>query len=114
MSAPRRLALPNELGYLSTENKTAEIRFTNGNGETEVWMVSAGDPRTMVDRDDILMAYIDAGVDLQKGLQTEHINRLLKHLEWHHEHMSSIQTVRVLGTDVCWYGHREAEGLAQR
>lgn len=79
----RRLQL-DELGSLKPGSDSAELRFTNRDGNTEVWII----PRTPVDSLSLLVqsvgsAYIDNGVDSRLALQIETINRLLAHVKEH-------------------------------
>jgi len=82
------------LGRLGKDVQIVELRFTNEDGETEVWHLPAQqmatrlvDDNVLIQPVNILQAYIDDGVDVRLGNQAEIIGRLMRHLRAHHDEL---------------------------
>lgn len=100
-------SLPDGLGQLREGDTTAELRFVNTKGETEVWILKGVDPVRLTGSSEagirgvVCKAYIDDGVDARLGLQREIIERLHRHILAHHDDDS-------LGAAQCKFSGNEA------
>jgi hypothetical protein len=75
---------PEERGLPQIHNGSVEVRFTNMNGETEVWVVKMlPEELKGVEPADIIAAYIDDGVDVRLARQAETIGRLMRVIRAH-------------------------------
>ena len=85
MKGPKRIQL-NQLGRPADGNPICELRFTNKDGQTEVWMIRTDtlDFEGLSSPTRVRVAYLDEGVDVRLGNQQASIDRLLKHLDHHH------------------------------
>jgi hypothetical protein len=84
----------------------AELRFTNQDGQTEVWLFGLNDHDTKWFKSKTTEAYIDDGVDARLGLQANAIGRLTKHLAWHHGELNMVEA------ESCTYMKRAWSGFA--
>lgn len=90
-TGPKRLELT-DLGHHLPASGLIEIRFTNQDGKTEVWMVPnkyREDEESSVlgmlrEGSYVKLAYIDNGVDSRLGLQRDRMDLMLRHIQ-HHE-----------------------------
>lgn len=85
MTGPRRIEL-NQLGRPAENAPIAELRFTNKDGKTEVWMlgVETLDFEGLSSPQRVRIAYLDEGIDIRLGNQRDAIDRLLRHVNAHH------------------------------
>jgi len=86
MTGPRRIEL-NQLGRPAESAPIAELRFTNKDGKTEVWMLGVDtlDFEGLSSPQRVRIAYLDEGIDIRLGNQRDSIDRLLRHVNAHHE-----------------------------
>lgn len=81
------LDLPGGLGRLSDNN--VEVRFTNADGATEVWIIKLldgnRDPHNIIHAGVVWKAYTDDGMDSRIANQRNIIERLWAHIRWHHK-----------------------------
>ncbi|SRR6266498_1766027 len=79
--------LPIDKLSLLSACRSAELRFTNDDGETEAWIVTGPRVSWMMKgidpKRDVRFAYIDNGTDTRISRQLESINRLLSHVKHH-------------------------------
>lgn len=82
---------PDRLGRLGKDAQVVELRFTNEDGETEVWHLPAQqmaarlvEENLLIQPANVVQAYIDDGVDSRLGNQANIIDRLMRHLAAHH------------------------------
>jgi hypothetical protein len=85
-----------DTGEIKDSETDVEIRFVNTKGETEVWVYRLSPqlgenwrlslPQRVRDGR-IIAAYIDEGVDSRLATQAGSIERLTKHLEYHHNQL---------------------------
>jgi hypothetical protein len=87
----REIKVPEELGRPMEGAETVELRFANAEGRTEVWILKAGpilfSGAAAGVGGFIWKAYIDGGVDIRLSLQRQSIDRLLRHIEAHHDEL---------------------------
>lgn len=86
-----------DLTALGTPHETLggmlEIRFTNTDGHTEVWMVKAedlGTPDFMRDNRVVKLAYLDSGVDSRVGLLLQQNSAFRDHIVDHHRELAEL------------------------
>jgi hypothetical protein len=85
-------SLPSGLGELREGEATVELRFVNSRGQTEAWVMKAEpdilDVMGRIGKLGVVWkAYIDDQTDSRLGTQSEHIARLLRHLQHHHQEL---------------------------
>lgn len=87
-NGPQRIDLK-DLGSLKPDGGLIEVRFTNTDGRTEVWMVpndiwgQASEGALEILRPHVKLAYLDYGVDSRLGLQRDRIDLMLRHIQQH-------------------------------
>lgn len=83
---PKRI-LQGDLSEPRKDQPIVELRFVNPDGDTEVWMVhkESIDLQALSSFGLVRLAYLDKGVDSRLATQRESIDRLLKHLNTHHD-----------------------------
>lgn len=102
-----------EIGRLKHGETTVQMRFVNEDGETEVWIVALGliqedaNKELHALRTTILKKFIDDQVDVRLGNQANSIDRLTKHLLWHHEELGQISF------ESCTYHKRIQSGFEE-
>lgn len=89
----RQLGVPHQLGFPHEKISTAEIRFVNEKGQTEVWVFRLDQSQSpdglfseLCNR--VWMAYLDDGVDSRLANQAAAISRLVEHLQVHHAQLN--------------------------
>lgn len=82
--------LPSGLGQPKKGEQTAELRFVNAKGETEVWLISIEIAEEVTK---VWKAYIDDSVDSRLGLQRMSIERLQRHVQLHHDRDGIVQAL---------------------
>ena len=92
----------------------AELRFTNQNGETEVWVFGLNDKDVKWFKSKTTEAYIDDGVDSRLGLQANAVGRLMKHVAWHHKEQGTVEAEDCTYMKHVWSGFdaEEQDGSA--
>lgn len=90
----RSLGVHGELGSLKAGESTAELRFVNHKGQTEAWIIQLGSDYMKLQRrvyhGEVIAAYIDDGVDSRLANQAETIDRLTKHIAYHHDQLGMV------------------------
>lgn len=80
---------PAQYGRLHEKSDTVEIRFMNQAGNTEVWTVGEAMASEILERARrsraVLAGHLDRGIDTRIGVQRAAIERLQRHVEFHHE-----------------------------
>jgi hypothetical protein len=75
-----------KLGVYKPGSGFLELRFTNLEDQTEVWLIPEGavDFGRIQGLNQVKLAYVDYGVDIRLANQRYVIDRLQKHVEAHH------------------------------
>lgn len=86
--------LPGGLGQAKDGETTVEVRFVNSKGETEVWLLKTGAINSFLKlataAAPVWKAYVDDGMDTRLANQRASIQRLLDHLEFHHDKLGPV------------------------
>lgn len=93
----KELGMPEGLGRLKEGEQTVELRFVNSEGQTEVWILKGENvgPNRICGLTGAVVwrAYLDDGMDTRLGNQRASIQRLLDHLEFHHNKLGPVDLI---------------------